>query len=95
VEPIVALELADIRLAFEGLRAVDGASLQIHKGRVTGVIGPNGAGKSTLFNIATGFVRPNSGQVVFEGNDITHWQPHARVRGGLGRTFQNPRRLSH
>lgn len=73
---------------FGGLRAVDGASLTIESGTITGLIGPNGAGKTTLFNVIAGLHPPTSGRVLLEGDDITGLTPHELFAKGLLRTFQ-------
>ncbi|MEA2682409.1 MAG: branched-chain amino acid transport system ATP-binding protein [Chloroflexota bacterium] len=83
------LEVEDVRVAFGGLRAVDGASLEVPRGQIVGLIGPNGAGKSTLFNAISGLVRPDSGVVRFLGQEIQDLAPHARAERGIARTFQN------
>lgn len=73
---------------FGSFRAVDGASLKIGKGSITGLIGPNGAGKSTLFNVIAGVYKPTSGRVIMDGEDITGLPPHELFHKGLLRTFQ-------
>ena len=73
---------------FGGLRAVDGVSLMIGEGTITGVIGPNGAGKTTLFNIIAGMVAPTSGEVWLHDENITGLPPHELFHRGLLRTFQ-------
>ncbi len=73
---------------FGGFRAVDGASLTIGDGTITGLIGPNGAGKTTLFNIIAGVLAPTSGRVTMNGADITGLPPHELFHKGLLRTFQ-------
>jgi branched-chain amino acid transport system ATP-binding protein len=73
---------------FGGFHAVDGASLEIRKGSITGLIGPNGAGKTTLFNVIAGRLPPTSGRVTMEGEDITGLPPHDLFHKGLLRTFQ-------
>ncbi|MCJ8139435.1 ABC transporter ATP-binding protein [Falsirhodobacter halotolerans] len=73
---------------FGAFRAVDGASLTIADGSITGLIGPNGAGKSTLFNVIAGRLPPTSGRVLMNGEDITGLPPHALFHKGLLRTFQ-------
>ncbi len=73
---------------FGGFRAVDGASLQIGTGSITGLIGPNGAGKTTLFNVIAGVHKPTSGKVTMDGEDITGLPPHDLFHKGLLRTFQ-------
>jgi branched-chain amino acid transport system ATP-binding protein len=73
---------------FGGFRAVDGASLSIAEGSITGLIGPNGAGKTTLFNVIAGVLEPTSGRVTMKGEDITGLPPHELFHKGLLRTFQ-------
>jgi branched-chain amino acid transport system ATP-binding protein len=73
---------------FGGLRAVDGASLEISAGSITGLIGPNGAGKTTLFNVIAGAFRPTSGRVFLNDKDITGLKPHELFQKGVLRTFQ-------
>ena len=75
---------------FGGLAAVDGCSFEIPPGSITGLIGPNGAGKSTLFNIIAGFVKPDSGKITVDGNDVTGMSPHRLFHRGVVRTFQIP-----
>ncbi|ROU04392.1 ABC transporter ATP-binding protein [Histidinibacterium lentulum] len=82
------IEVRDVVKAFGGFRAVDGASLEIARGSVTGLIGPNGAGKSTLFNVIAGLLPPTSGSVILDGDDITGLPPHQLFHKGLLRTFQ-------
>jgi ABC-type branched-subunit amino acid transport system ATPase component len=74
---------------FGGLIAVDDVSFDVHAGTIKALIGPNGAGKSTLFNALTGFDRPDTGTVTFEGEDIIGRRPREVVRTGIARTFQN------
>ena len=76
---------------FGGFHAVDGASLEIEQGSITGLIGPNGAGKTTLFNIIAGFERPDSGRILFGGQDVTGMPGYRLFHNGLIRTFQIPR----
>ena len=78
----------DIHKHFGGLRAVDGASLEIETGTITGLIGPNGAGKTTLFNVIAGHYTPTSGRVLLDGEDISGLAPHDLFAKGLLRTFQ-------
>lgn len=73
---------------FGGLVAVNNVNLHIEDNEVLGVIGPNGSGKTTLFNLLSGFFLPTSGQVIFQGRDITRLSPEARVKMGMVRTFQ-------
>jgi branched-chain amino acid transport system ATP-binding protein len=88
------LQVHDVVRAFDGVRAVDGASLDVEPGSITGLIGPNGAGKSTLFHCISGFLRPQSGRVLLDGKRIDGRAPHRIARGGLIRTFQTPRALT-
>jgi branched-chain amino acid transport system ATP-binding protein len=80
--------IEDLHKHFGGFRAVDGASLEIRPGTITGLIGPNGAGKTTLFNVVAGRFRPSSGRVMMDGEDITGLPPHELFHRGLLRTFQ-------
>ena len=80
----------NIRKSFGGVAALDGCSLAIADGAITGLIGPNGAGKSTLFDVIAGTQRADSGIVKLDGADITHVAEHERVPLGLVRTFQVP-----
>ena len=78
----------NIQMSFGGFRAVDGATIEITDGSITGLIGPNGAGKSTLFNVIAGVLKPTSGTVRMDGEDITGLPPHELFHKGLLRTFQ-------
>ncbi|MCF3974053.1 ABC transporter ATP-binding protein [Paracoccus salsus] len=82
------IRVEDLHRHFGGFRAVDGASLSIRDGSITGLIGPNGAGKSTLFNVIAGVLPPTSGRVYMDGEDITGLPPHTLFHRGLLRTFQ-------
>lgn len=82
------IEVRDLHRHFGGFRAVDGASLRIETGTITGLIGPNGAGKSTLFNVIAGRLPPTTGTVIMDGEDITGLSPHELFHKGLLRTFQ-------
>ena len=73
---------------FGGVQAVDNASVRIAKGSITGLIGPNGAGKTTLFNIIAGNIKPTSGTIRLDGEDVTGLEPHELFDKGLLRTFQ-------
>jgi branched-chain amino acid transport system ATP-binding protein len=86
-----SLRAADVSRAFEGVQALAGVTLELHRHEVVGLIGPNGAGKSTLVNVLTGFDFPDQGSVELEGRDVTRWRPHRRGRAGLARTFQHSR----
>jgi ABC-type branched-subunit amino acid transport system ATPase component len=80
----------DIHRHFEGLHAVDGVSIEVPVGKITGLIGPNGAGKSTLLAVLAGTLPASSGTIVFDGEEITAWPAYKRARRGLMRTFQLP-----
>ncbi|MFC6498232.1 ABC transporter ATP-binding protein [Gemmobacter lanyuensis] len=82
------IRVENLHRHFGGFRAVDGATLEIAKGSITGLIGPNGAGKSTLFNVIAGRLPPTSGRVVMDGEDVTGLPPHKLFDKGLLRTFQ-------
>lgn len=84
----VILEVRNVSKRFGGVQAVNDASLKVERGKVTGVIGPNGSGKSTMFNLITGLTVPDSGQIIYKGENIAGKQPHAINRMGMGRTFQ-------
>jgi branched-chain amino acid transport system permease protein len=84
----VILECRDLVRVFDGVRAVDGASLAFERGRLTGIIGPNGAGKSTVLAMLAGTLPPTSGQILFQGQDITSQPAYQRARLGVVRTFQ-------
>jgi branched-chain amino acid transport system ATP-binding protein len=73
---------------FGGLAAVDGVTLSVAPGGITGLIGPNGAGKTTLFALISGFERPSSGRIMFRGEEVTRMPPHLRTSAGIVRTFQ-------
>jgi branched-chain amino acid transport system ATP-binding protein len=79
--------------SFGGLSAVDGATFDVDRGRITGLIGPNGAGKSTIFNLVSGFLNADSGTVRFDGQEVTGMEPHELVERGMVRTFQSARTL--
>ncbi len=82
------LDVRKLSKAFAGFVAVDAVSLAVETRQTTAVIGPNGAGKSTFFNLITGHLRPDSGQVLLDGRDITGTPPHRICRLGIGRSFQ-------
>ncbi len=82
------IRVEDLHKHFGGFHAVDGASLEIAEGSITGLIGPNGAGKTTLFNVIAGNLEPTSGRVTMAGEDITGLPPHELFHKGLLRTFQ-------
>ena len=82
------IRVENLHKHFGGLRAVDGASLEIAAGFITGLIGPNGAGKTTLFNVIAGAFQPTSGRVFLDDKEITGLPPHELFHKGVLRTFQ-------
>ncbi|ANH36885.1 Lipopolysaccharide export system ATP-binding protein LptB [Nocardioides dokdonensis FR1436] len=83
-----ALELADVTVRFGGITALSGVGLAVRPGTVHGVIGPNGAGKTTLFNVACGFVTPDTGRIVRDGRELEHLAPHQLAGLEMARTLQ-------
>jgi len=82
------LEVKGLSKSFGGFLAVNKATLQVSKGEIVAVIGPNGAGKTTLFNLVTGILRPDEGQVIFKGEEITGLPAHKTCKKGITRSFQ-------
>jgi branched-chain amino acid transport system ATP-binding protein len=82
------LELQGLTRTFGGLTALDQVSLAVPAGAIKAVIGPNGAGKTTLFNLVTGFLAPQEGRILFQGEEIQGRAPHALASLGIARTFQ-------
>src|SRR5437763_15219360 len=89
--PEATLRASSVSRSFEGVRALQEVSLELHQHEVVGLVGPNGAGKSTLVNVLTGFDFPSSGTVSLGERAITRWSAHRRARAGLTRTFQHSR----
>ncbi len=85
------LSVTGLRKRFWGVAALDGADIEVPRGSITGLIGPNGAGKSTLLNVVSGLVRPDGGQVRFDGADVTGTAPQVLAARGIARTFQTAR----
>jgi len=83
------LDVRNISKAFAGFKAVSDVSLSVATREIAAIIGPNGAGKSTFFNLITGHLRPDGGQVLLDGRDITGSAPHRIVGLGIGRSFQH------
>jgi ABC-type branched-subunit amino acid transport system ATPase component len=91
------LEVNDISKHFGGVRALHEVSLCVEAGHIFGLVGPNGSGKTTLVNVLSGFLKPDSGTIRFEGQNIQSWAPYRIARLGLCRTFQitlNPSRMT-
>src|SRR3569623_1738421 len=82
------IDVQNVSKSFGGLAAVRNCSLQVKRGSITGLIGPNGAGKSTLFNLVAGNITPDSGTILFDGQDITGLPPYELFSRGMLRTFQ-------
>jgi branched-chain amino acid transport system ATP-binding protein len=78
-----------LRISFGGLIAVDDVSLNVKQGSIFSIIGPNGAGKTTIFNCISGLYKPDSGKVIFKGENIVGLKPHRVAQKGIARTFQN------
>ena len=87
------LEVKDLNKAFGGIQAVDDCSFAVEEGSITALIGPNGAGKTTAFNLISGVLKPDSGQIWFDGERIDKLAPHKITRKGMSRTFQISRNL--
>jgi ABC-type branched-subunit amino acid transport system ATPase component len=89
------LEVRRISRSFSGLQVLRGVSFNVESGAIVGLIGPNGAGKSTLFNIVSGFLPPDDGDVIYDGADISRRSVPGRSYAGLVRTFQTPQVFRH
>jgi branched-chain amino acid transport system ATP-binding protein len=85
------LELRDLSMSFGGLRVIDSLDMEVLPGEIVSVIGPNGAGKTTLFNLITGVYRPDSGDILFDGETLVGLAPHKITDRGVARTFQTLR----
>jgi branched-chain amino acid transport system ATP-binding protein len=85
------LQLKSVSKNFGGLQVLQDVNFTVPQGSIFGLIGPNGAGKTTIINLVTGLLRPSSGDIVFDGQDLTKVQPHRITRLGIARTFQNIR----
>ena len=85
------LEFRNVFAGYNRIQILKGLSFEVERGKVCGVIGPNGSGKTTMFNALIGLIRPRSGKIIFDGEDITAMPPDKRCHAGIGRTFQIPR----
>ncbi|PZE22746.1 ABC transporter ATP-binding protein [Paenibacillus xerothermodurans] len=85
---MAVLQITDLNKSFGGLTVTKNLSVTVTDGQIYGVIGPNGAGKSTLFNQISGYIKPDSGQIMFYGKNIVGKPPHQLCHEGIGRTFQ-------
>ncbi len=79
----------EIHLDFGGVKAIDGVSFDVHPGELFAVIGPNGAGKTSIFNCLNGVYRPQSGRIIWKGEDLLGQKPYRIAESGIARTFQN------
>ena len=84
----ILLEVKNLTKKYGGLTAVNDFSFEIKRGELIGLIGPNGAGKTTIFTLISGFEKPSSGKIIFDGVDITGKKPYRIVNKGIARTFQ-------
>lgn len=89
------IEVRGISKSFGGLKAVDQLSFSASEGQIKAIIGPNGAGKTTVFNIISGLLKEDSGEVVFKGRIVNSMPPYRRARLGIGRTFQKSMLFEH
>jgi len=89
------LEVSSLMKQFGGLVAVDNNNFVVNQGEILGLIGPNGAGKTTIFNLITGFLRPDTGTIIFDGGEIQDLRSHEISRRGLARTFQTAQSFPH
>jgi len=83
------LEVKDLTLKFGGITALNNIELSVGTGELVAIIGPNGAGKTSLLNCITGYYRAQEGQIIFNGEDVTHLSTHHLTEIGIGRTYQN------
>ena len=89
------LVVSELCKSFGALRVADRISFVVRQGEILGIIGPNGAGKTTLFGLLAGNISADSGNIEFDGADVTRSPAHDRARGGLARTYQIPRPFTH
>jgi lipopolysaccharide export system ATP-binding protein len=86
----ICLDVKDLRKTYGGRQVVNGLSFQVGQGEIVGLLGPNGAGKTTAFYMTVGLIRPDGGQVLFKGEDVTQAPVHRRARMGMGYLAQEP-----
>jgi branched-chain amino acid transport system permease protein len=89
------LDARQVSKSFAGVQALDGVDLKVYPGEILGLLGPNGSGKSTFINLVSGHFPATSGQILFEGKDLTQLKPHAIAQAGVARTYQIPRPFAH
>ncbi len=87
------LEINHLTKSFGGIQAVQNCTFEVEEGTITSLIGPNGAGKTTVFNLVTGLLSKDSGEIIFDGKKLNNLQPHQITRMGISRTFQITRDL--
>ena len=87
-EAEIALDIRDLKKHFGGIKAVDGCTFEVPRGKISGLIGPNGSGKTTTFNLLTGVLAADSGEVFYNGENIVGLKPHQIFNRGISRTFQ-------
>jgi len=92
---VYILEVRNLSKRFGALRAVEDLSFTVRKGTISALIGPNGSGKSTTFNLITGHLKPDAGEILFEGHHLEGLSAEAVARLGIARTFQTPQVFSH
>lgn len=85
------LDIRQLTKTFGGVKALAGVDFQIDEGSIVSVIGPNGAGKTSFFNVISGLFPPDSGEIIFDGDNLAHHEPNEITRRGIARTFQNVR----
>jgi branched-chain amino acid transport system ATP-binding protein len=85
---MVVLSFENVSKSFGALKVTDDLSFEVTKGEALGILGPNGAGKTTVFNLITGGLAPDAGQIRFNGKDVARLAPHKRCRAGIGRSYQ-------
>ena len=85
------LETRKVTKAFGGLTAIEDLDFHVNEGEIVSLIGPNGAGKTTFFNLVTGLLTPDSGQIIVDGHDVAGLRPNQILERGIARTFQNVR----
>jgi branched-chain amino acid transport system permease protein len=89
------LDARQVSKSFAGVQALDGVDLKVYSGEILGLLGPNGSGKSTFINLVSGHFPATSGQILFEGKDLTQLKPHDIAHAGVARTYQIPRPFAH
>lgn len=90
----MSLQCFNVNKSFGGLQSIKDLDFKIERSQITSLIGPNGAGKTTVFNVISGHLKPDAGQIIFNEKDITGWSPHRIVEKGISRTFQISRPFS-